>query len=83
MNNEFAVPIDDIVRFRKMAEICTDAELLKSLLPEALKGSDVVCITPDGGSLKALARGGRSTIVLRDMPDDTTEESLLEAFKDG
>lgn len=78
---QMAVPIAEVVGFRKMMQICEDVELARSLIPEAIQGSTVCAVTPDGEGITPIVKAERTTIILRDIPSETAVEALKEAFE--
>ena len=79
MDAQNTVPLAEIVRFRKMIQICDDPALLKELVPEAIADSSVCSITPEGG-LRPLIKSERNTIILRDIASVTPPERVREIF---
>jgi hypothetical protein len=80
MDAQNTVPIDEIVRFRKMIQICDDPDLLKTLVPEAIAGSSVCSVTADGTGLRPMIKSERNTIILRDISSDTKPDRVREIF---
>jgi hypothetical protein len=77
MDASNCVPISVVMRFSKMKSLVNGDE---TIVREALKDS-LVCPVLDDGRIKAIAKtGGRSKIILRDIPADTPEESVREIF---
>jgi hypothetical protein len=80
MDAQHTVPLEEIARFRKMIQICDDPELLKTLVPEAIAGSSVCCVTEDGKGLRPLIKSERNTLILRDISSDTKPARVREIF---
>eukprot|EP00606_Chrysophyceae_sp_TOSAG23-5_P000349 GSChrysophyteH2.ASY1.ANO1.947.1 assembled CDS len=78
MDASNSVPISVVMKFSKMKSLVNGDE---SIVREALQGS-AVCPVGDDSRIRALSlkAGGRSTIILRDIPSDTAEAAVREIF---
>lgn len=74
MDAQNSVAISTILTFAKLKALTED----ESVVLEALKGSTIVSILD--GRLKSTVKQGRNTIILREIPADTTEEAIREIF---
>ncbi len=77
MDASNSVPITVVMKFSKMKSLVNGDE---ALLREALRDSQV-CVITEEGRIRALNKaGGRSTIILREIPADTPEALVREIF---
>lgn len=74
MDSQNSVPLATVMSFAKLRSLTTD----ENVVIEAVKTSPNVSYTD--GRIKALAKSGRSTIILRDISSDTPEEKIREIF---
>jgi hypothetical protein len=83
MDSDRAVPIEAIISFRKVVQLCPNRKKLNELLPQSISGSTVCAVTPNGKAIKPilLLKAERNTIILRDVPrDPKTPDTLRDAF---
>lgn len=74
MDSQNSVAISTILSFAKLKALTQDEEVVK----DALKSSTSVSVVDD--RLKSIAKPGRNTIILREIPPDTAEEDIREIF---
>lgn len=74
MDANMSVPISFVMKFSKLKALTQD----ESIVIKALEGSIVNFVD---GKIKANVKsGGRSTIILREIPSDTPEQEVREIF---
>lgn len=74
MDAQMSVPISVIMKFSKMKHLTSDENVVR----RALQDSSVTIVN---NRIKANIKAStRSTIILRDVPADTTEEEIREVF---
>lgn len=74
MDAQMSVPISVIMKFSKMKQLTSDENVVR----RALQDSSVTIVN---NRIKANIKAStRSTIILRDVPADTTEEEIREVF---
>ncbi|XP_063901081.1 probable serine/threonine-protein kinase MARK-A [Zophobas morio] len=74
MDSEFYVSVDIISQFKKVQELTQDPDFIL----EALKDSLVIQV--DLVNRKIRASGSRTTLILRDISPDITEEEITQLF---
>jgi hypothetical protein len=74
MDANMSVPIAVVMKFSKIRALTHDEEVLV----KSLEGSSVT--VADGRIKASVKAGGRSTIILRDIPSDAPEEEVKEIF---
>jgi len=77
MDASHSVPISVVMKFSKMKSLLKGDE---SILREALNNSTVCPISEDNRIRALVKSGGRSTIILREIPADTPEAAVREIF---
>lgn len=77
MDASNSVSVAVVMKFSKMKNLLKGDE---SVLREALRDSVVCPVTADGRIKAAVKSGGRSTIILREIPADTPQEAVREIF---
>jgi len=77
MDASNSVSIAVVMKFSKMKTLVNGDE---ALLREALRDSAVCPVTEDGRIKAQTKTGGRSTIILREVPADTSEAAVREIF---
>eukprot|EP00605_Chrysophyceae_sp_TOSAG23-4_P001578 GSChrysophyteH1.ASY1.ANO1.1733.1 assembled CDS len=77
MDASHSVPISVVMKFSKMKSLLKGDE---SILREALSNSTVCPISEDNRIRALVKSGGRSTIILREIPADTPEAAVREIF---
>jgi len=78
MDANNSVPISVVMKFSKMKSLVAGDE---AIVREALLQSAVCSVAGDDSRIRALVKaGGRSTIILRDIPSDTAEAAVREIF---
>lgn len=75
MDANKSVPIPVIMGFAKMKSLTQD----ESVVERALESSNVVSVI-DGRIRAILKSGGRTTLILRDIQSDASEEEVREIF---
>lgn len=76
MNAQMYVPLDVIVEFSKVKELTSDVELLV----EALASSTICSFNDDKSGIKPNIKTERNTIILREIPSDTTIDQVKTIF---
>ncbi|KAF9992839.1 La- protein 4B [Entomortierella chlamydospora] len=80
MNAHHWVPISVITEFKKVKEITDDIQEVVS----ALRRSSMVLVDDSGSMVKAVTVDRpRTTLILRELPEDTTSEEISGIFADA
>jgi hypothetical protein len=76
MNAQFFVPLPTVARFPRVRALTSDMKLIV----EALEGSPLVELDPTKTMVRPNVHSERNTIILREVPADTSEEELRTLF---
>jgi len=70
MNDERYVPVELIASFERIKSLTTDLPLIV----ESLEDSDQVEVSADGKMIRLKETPKRTTLIIRDLPTETTEQ---------
>ena len=77
MNSQKYVPLDVVAAFPKMRSLTQDKELIRSVMRQCNN-----CVLDDEGQMvKPNLKTERTTLILRDISEDTTEEEIKAIFQ--
>mmetsp|Transcript_8969 Transcript_8969/g.17669 ORF Transcript_8969/g.17669 Transcript_8969/m.17669 type:complete len:721 (-) Transcript_8969:1785-3947(-) len=79
MDSDGFIPVSVIANFRKVSKL-TDSE---EMIADAIADSTICQLSEDKSKIKTLwKRPARTTIILREVPEDTKEEDIQSLFQD-
>ena len=76
MDSERYVPIDTICSFKKIKSLSLD----KSLVVESMRKSESLHVNDEGTMVRPNFSVERTTLILREIPQDTKETDIRELF---